>query len=161
MKIFKKKVLFCVLFLYLSTFVVSISLRGEEITTQSLLIEQEQLLLKAQASTEKMKKNNLSLENQLNLSLKKTENLENQLANLENQLLESNHQLLQANQSIKILEKNSTQLKGSLTEALTSTEQSKKDYLNLQAETNILKIAGGAAIAILAGLLVYGEITRD
>ena len=158
--IIKKKVLFCVLFLYLSTLAASVYLRGEEISTPNLLIEQENLLLKAQTSIEKTKKSNINLENQLSLSLKRTENLEKQLENLENQLLESNHQLLQANQSVKTLEQNSTQLTNSLEEASKSIEQSKKDFQHLQMENNIIKIVGGSAIAILAGLLIYGELSK-
>ena len=130
-------------------------------TLQDLLTEQDQVLLNLNQSIEKIQKSNSSLQAQLESSHLKTIGLTNSLQNLtekfgvtETQLMKSQENLKQAQQSVATLEQNSKQQQASLSEALSSINQSKKEYQKLQTENTIIKLVGGGLIIGLAAVVL-------
>ena len=162
----KKKILFIFL-LALFLFCPSgfgFSQETSQLLPLSLLTEQENLLLKAQSLVKKIQKNNSSLLEQLNNSKMKTIGLTNSLQNLtekfgvqETQLMKSQENLKQAQQLVTTLTQNSQQQQASLNEALSSIDQSKKEYQKLQTENTLIKIVGGGLIVGLGILLLLNQ----
>ena len=156
----KKKVSFLLLF-FLFFLPAFISSQEQTQSTQTLLSEQKEVLTKSKTLIINTKSNQQNLLKLQNHSLQEIENLKENLNQSKQELAQalaklnqSEKQLEQANQKIQVLEKDSTNLKNSLNSALVSTNESQAAYKKLQGENLIIKIAGGAAIAILAGLLI-------
>ena len=157
--IIKKKVLFCVLFLYLSTLVASISLRGEEQTT----ILQDLTRSKNLITSSKSKI--IGLENSLNSSLVKIINLKQSLVNyeeklnlLESELKQTQNQLQSSNQKLVKVEMTVKQSESNLKKQNDLLEEASRDYKRLQAENTLIKIGAGVLIigAFLGGYALSG-----